>query len=729
VNPYARVTLRRRILSSCLFLVALTTATHIPVKITSGAYWRPLPDTIPYEASIPLTYKTPWNHLDIYPTVPEAGRPPASFCANNPSRPTCQMGELLSQLNQQFVEHMELLEPSLNPLSFAKINKSEAVEDYDYDYMEHPVNRTKRALDFIGAGLSWCCGVATQRKLDSLVTDEHSFRSQLDLLNKGLRRNLQVLADSSHSFQAFSNQVSQSFGSIEAKIKEIIRYNVEHDNIVYKNQADTSRDFQRTLFFIFENSRRTLHLLKFFRDSLIMQDCKQHRIPQVIIEPNTLAADVTRLEGTVQGSQRKLAIPLSELSRYYKLDLADCTLVGQELIIQVRIPIVQQEASWELFELMTTPFAWNNHTCTIMHDTMYLAVSSHHSGRSLRPISGSSLHTCKPFENKLCYIARFNSHGSYGPQCALKMYTGATVDELNSHCAFRCHESQAMIISEVQDDVYVITHPQPMMLIQCGKTTQDIITSAVGKPGALQVHLPCNCQLRLKEDVVIPTRYPCGGNTPPATGLMHVLPATWSNLKSLHLKPLLHDTHPTFDNFTECLDTNWTLRVPHVNLSTNILDDDIFRTVQTNLQSLWDSYTPYEAHSDASVLIWNIVLSLAVLYLYRQNRLLAAAISRFPPAEASALSSRDLTSCLVVAFTALFLGLLSMWLCWKLYGRKGKLFKRKTVTDTERGAELEDLQEVDEELKELNRLRLPVLHPGIAKPRLHREATPSVGSY
>jgi hypothetical protein len=66
-------------------------------------------------------------------------------------------------------------------------------------------------------------------------------------------------------------------------------------------------------------------------------------------------------------------------------------------------------------------------------------------------------------------IARFNSHGSYSPQCAVKMYTGATVDELNSHCAFRCNESQAMIISEVQDDVYVITHPQPMMLIQFGK--------------------------------------------------------------------------------------------------------------------------------------------------------------------------------------------------------------------------------------------------------------------
>ncbi|KAJ3617865.1 hypothetical protein MTP99_006953 [Tenebrio molitor] len=129
---------------------------------------------------------------------------------------------------------------------------------------------------------------------------------------------------------------------------------------------------------------------------------------------------------------------------------------------------------------------------------MYLAVSSHHSGRSLRPISGSSLHT-----------SRFNSHGSYSPQCAVKMYTGATVDELNSHCAFRCNESQAMIISEVQDDVYVITHPQPMMLIQFGKSTQDIITSAVGKPGALQVHLPCNCQLRLKEDVVIPTSPPC----------------------------------------------------------------------------------------------------------------------------------------------------------------------------------------------------------------------------
>jgi hypothetical protein len=42
------------------------------------------------------------------------------------------MGELLSQLNQQFVEHMGLLEPSLNPLVFAKLNKSEVMEDYDY---------------------------------------------------------------------------------------------------------------------------------------------------------------------------------------------------------------------------------------------------------------------------------------------------------------------------------------------------------------------------------------------------------------------------------------------------------------------------------------------------------------------------------------------------------------------------------------------------------------------
>jgi hypothetical protein len=194
--------------------------------------------------------------------------------------------------------------------------------------MEQPVNRTKRALDFIGAGLSWCCGVTTQRKLDSLVTDVMLSAVNLTYLTR------------------------DSDGTFRSWMKEIIRYNVEHDNIVYKNQADTSRDFQSTLFFIFENSRRTLHLLKFFRDSLIMQDCKQHRIPQVIIEPNTLAADVTRLEGTVQGSQRKLAILLSELSRYYKLDLADCTLVGQELIIQVRVPIVQQESSWELFELM-----------------------------------------------------------------------------------------------------------------------------------------------------------------------------------------------------------------------------------------------------------------------------------------------------------------------------------------------------------------------------------------
>ncbi|CAH1368918.1 unnamed protein product, partial [Tenebrio molitor] len=241
---------------------------------------------------------------------------------------------------------------------------------------------------------------------------------------------------------------------------------------------------------------------------------------------------------------------------------------------------------------------------------MYLAVSSHHSGRSLRPISGSSLHTCKPFENKLCYIARFNSHGSYGPQCALKMYTGATVDELNSHCAFRCHESQAMIISEVQDDVYVITHPQPMMLIQCGHHHE-----CCWETSALQVHLPCNCQLRLKEDVVIPTRYPCGGNTtshrPNARFTSHLVkPEIFAP------KTLLHDTHPTFDNFA---------RVPRYQLDTpsppcESFDEHTRRRYlphrpNQSSESLGLLYSIQEAHSDASVLIWNIVLSLAVLYL------------------------------------------------------------------------------------------------------------------
>lgn len=48
----------------------------------------------------------------------------------------------------------------------------------------------------------------------------------------------------------------------------------------------------------------------------------------------------------------------------------------------------------------------------------------------------------------------------YGLQCILKLFEGATVNELSQHCTFKCYSSTAVVISEVGQDIFVVTHTQ-----------------------------------------------------------------------------------------------------------------------------------------------------------------------------------------------------------------------------------------------------------------------------
>lgn len=200
-----------------------------------------------------------------------------------------------------------------------------------------------------------------------------------------------------------------------------------------------------------------------FRNNEILHSCKSHFIPMSILPPKVLKHDLYNLEKSILKFNYSLAIPINELSRYYKIAITDCTISSNKIIVHVKIPIKHVDRDWKLLELLTTPFAWNDETCVVMHDTMYLAVSN----KIMRPISGVGLHQCKPYHDKLCFLPRFASDVKYGPLCAFKMYNGATVNELNKHCSFRCHSSNSMVISEVKEDTYVLTHLKNKTLIQC----------------------------------------------------------------------------------------------------------------------------------------------------------------------------------------------------------------------------------------------------------------------
>ncbi|CAG9824532.1 unnamed protein product [Phaedon cochleariae] len=142
------------------------TMEHLPLseinlEVTAVAFWRALPETITYEATIQLIYETAW-----YDGVPMSTTRVKSSCDSrrDRTRPECMILQDLNALQKAYAEEFSSLAKSWSP-SYSK-NNSELRNELK-----------KRALDFIGDGLSWCCEVATQHKLDDLKGQEENIAS------------------------------------------------------------------------------------------------------------------------------------------------------------------------------------------------------------------------------------------------------------------------------------------------------------------------------------------------------------------------------------------------------------------------------------------------------------------------------------------------------------------------------------------------------------------------
>lgn len=137
------------------------------------------------------------------------------------------------------------------------------------------------------------------------------------------------------------------------------------------------------------------------RRDAILQACKQHQLPSEMMIPKVLTSDLHKLDRELETSNQGLAIPVDDVTRYYQLPISDCAISNDEIIVHLRVPITQRGERWELYELITFPFAWHNQTCIIPQTNMYMATATIKNQQ--RIISGSGLHQCKPFHDKLSY--------------------------------------------------------------------------------------------------------------------------------------------------------------------------------------------------------------------------------------------------------------------------------------------------------------------------------------
>lgn len=258
-----------------------------------------------------------------------------------------------------------------------------------------------------------------------------------------------------------------------------------------------------------------------------------------------------------------------------------------------------------------------------------------------------------------------------------------------------CHTAQSMIISEIYEEMYVVTHPKEDLTISCRSGRTSKINAKLLNQGAVKIHLSCSCQLHTSNDVIIPQRFPCSSASLAVDAkATHIIPAAWSNLKSFILNPRMNNLSPTYRDLKECLNTNWTLHIPYVNLtSTETNYNNIMESLR---EPIIASYSDtYGTHSETIFLIWNITLSILVAFLIFGRNRIAVATPLFQAVHSKPIMSNVThdaifgTVCLCFIIFILYLTIRFCYLIWK-----PKIFKRRKNrrTEDDEGGEEEGIE-------------------------------------
>ena len=593
------------------------------IEISAGAYWKQLPETIVYEATIALNYQTSWeeDRLSLKDLHEK------STCKNRASE-ECIITYHMGELSKSFTQEFQLLNDNWNAGAMK--------------FSDQQAERKRRALDFIGSGLSWCCGVATIEKLKLIDESEKHVNQRIQRLSKGLLGTVKNINQNSKHFKEYEESVASAFKETESRMKFVEKYARELEERIGKSADKQEVLALTTLYGQYANLKRLVLLTRSLRRHAVVNSCKHHKIPVDIIHPQVLGKDLKKLLGEIRSSGQRLAIDVTETWKYYELPICDCSFTEQKLFIHIKIPVIQGNNNWQLYELITTPFAWFNETCFIPHQPLYMAVSmTEKSKDKIRQISGAGLHQCKPYNNKLCFVPRFSGDIFQGPQCAKMLYEGNTVEKLSHYCPMQCHSATSMIITEADEEVYILTHPTSDLMISCSENDTTQINTKHFQQGAIKIHLPCNCHLHSLQSIIIPKRFPCPDVFMPSEAkILHIIPATWSTLKSFVLNPKLSQNPPTYKNLTECLNSNWSLHIPHLNITSTDTTLNYFEdSINSHFQTIFSYNDDYSIHKESIFLIWNIILSIIVVYLFFNHNRYAAVATVIPGVRAQGPSS------------------------------------------------------------------------------------------
>lgn len=599
------------LLCSCAAVTVMGNDDGVETQVITGAYVKNMGDMSIYSAKIPQFYVKPVKQFEFHHVTAVLSK----ACNGNNDI----MCRVYKYVNENLIHLQEVLGETDKSLQIVNIHtymdptnmtvkelrNTNFNFDLDFSYAFAQNTRQERSVgDFLGSALSYCCGVVSKTDLTDIFTNDLAVSNFMNHVRDSVIKDHQTLINIHHEVEDLADYTTQSLKSFQSVLRSLTELET-------RNNANIANNFSYVEELALHNAVLSAQLAQYslwqqstFRHYEVVNSCRNKQLSLTLVSRESLQWSLVKLAKQLEKVDYQLTIPLDNLGDYYVKNIVSCKISDERIVVRVDVPIIKK-GKYNVYEIITTPMKWRNSTCRIRLEPTYVVTN----GVSLVPISGTHLHQCQLTDN-LCFVPQTQSDQLRGPSCPSRLFARSTIERLNKACLFECSETTETIVTQIDQDMFVVTHPPARSYVQIGT---DKIRLTPPEAGSIQVSLPCGASLHLSNRAApITPPMPCPVSLMGKFQLTHVLPSAWSTVSSAYLSIVSQHEAPTYANMSSVLNVNWT-SMPVINLT--ISENSILKKLKTPRLV---HYT-YTSSYLSVTFLWNIILTLGLAYLfYRQ---------------------------------------------------------------------------------------------------------------
>jgi len=283
--------------------------------------------------------------------------------------------------------------------------------------------RHKRAIEIIGDFYNWCCGLAKQKSVDTILVNQGNLDHFTQELEQQITEEHKNIVRSTTLFSSHLNELEEAINEIEHTEGTEIKAIAKNEKLLEESEESAQEEIFSLAIGLHQGILNQAWITT-------VADCRQSRLPLFLINHATLRKELRYLSHELDGHNKELAVPLERLDEYFRYQLTSCLFSSKKVIVTLKVPVRTKKIKYETFEIIPLPFMYNNNICQVDLNVNFVATTRH---RTIPIISAMEQH-CNPYASQLCQLPRFDPPQLPEHNCLHAIMSSSSVDTINSHC-------------------------------------------------------------------------------------------------------------------------------------------------------------------------------------------------------------------------------------------------------------------------------------------------------